>query len=184
MNLPYAELVEHVGLDGAVIGIVSRAQMRAQKLCHRAVFVVVISDDGCLLVHRRSAGKDIWPGWWDIAVGGVVAVGETYEDAARRELEEEVGISAGSIEFLCDGEYHDDSVHLVGRCFIVRSNGPFLHRDGEVEETRLVTPRQFALIRTEKQFLPDSLALILPHLSSFRDAVVYDGSGISEVSGP
>ena len=66
------------------------------------------------------------------------------------------------------------------RCFIVRSNGPFIYRDGEVEETRLVTPRQFALIRTEKQFLPDSLALVLPHLSSFRDAVVYDGSGISK----
>jgi len=179
MNSPDSELVEHIGPDGAVIGVVSRSQMRAEKLCHRAVFVAVISGDGCLLVHRRSAGKDIWPGWWDIAVGGVVAVGETYEDAARRELEEEIGIGAGNIEFLCDGEYRDDSVHLVGRCFIVRSNGPFIYRDGEVEETRMVTPRQFALMRTEKQFLPDSLALILPHLSSFRDAVVYDGSGIS-----
>ena len=175
MNSPDAELVEHVGLDGAVIGVVTRSRMRAEKLCHRAVFVVVISGDGCLLVHRRSAGKDIWPSWWDIAVGGVVAVGETYEDAARRELEEEIGISPGNCEFLCDGEYQDDSVHLVGRCFMVHSNGPFIFRDSEVEEARLVTPRQFALIRTEKQFLPDSLALILPHLSSFRDAVVYDG---------
>ena len=175
MKSPDAELVEQIGLDGAVIGVVSRSRMRTENLCHRAVFVVVISGDGCLLVHRRSAGKDIWPGWWDIAVGGVVAVGETYEDAGRRELAEEIGIGAGNIEFLCDGQYRDDSVHLVGRCFIVRSNGPFIQRDGEVEETRLVTPRQFASIRTEKQFLPDSLALILPHLSSFRDAVVYDG---------
>ncbi len=175
MNSPDAELVEHVGLDGAVIGVVSRSQMRAENLCHRAVFIVVISSDGYLLVHRRSASKDIWPGWWDIAVGGVVAVGETYEDAARRELWEEIGISAGNIEFLCDGEYHDDSVHLVGRCFVMRSNGPFIFRDGEVKETRLVTPRQFARMRNEQQFLPDSLALILPHISSFRDAVVYDG---------
>lgn len=175
MNSPDAELVEHVGLDGAVIGVVSRSQMRAENLCHRAVFIAVISSDEYLLVHRRSASKDIWPGWWDIAVGGVVAVGETYEDAARRELWEEIGISAGNIEYLCDGEYHDDSVHLVGRCFVVRSNGPFIFRDGEVKETRLVTPHQFALMRKEKQFLPDSLALILPHISSFCDAVVYDG---------
>lgn len=174
MNSPDAELVEHYGSDGAFIGVISRAQMRAEKLCHRAVFVVVISGDGCLLVHRRSASKDIWPGWWDIAVGGVVGVGESFEDAARRELEEEIGVSTDKIEFLCDGAYHDELVNLIGRCFIVRSNGPFIYRDGEVEETRLVTPRQFSQMRAEKQFVPDSIALILPHLSSFSDATAYD----------
>lgn len=175
MPTPDAEQIQHIGPDGSVLGLVSRAQMRAENLCHRAVFVVVLSGDGCLLVHRRSASKDLWPGWWDIAVGGVVVGDESYEVAALRELNEEIGLRDVALEYLCDGEYCDDLVHLVGRCFRVQSNGPFIYRDGEVEETRLVTPRQFAQMTSEYQFLPDSMALVLPHLEAFRVAIAYDG---------
>lgn len=170
-----AEQIQHIGPDGSVLSLVSRAQMRAENLCHRAVFVVVLSGDGCLLVHRRSASKDLWPGWWDIAVGGVVVGDENYEDAARRELDEEIGLHDIALEYLCDGAYRDDSVHLVGRCFRVRSNGPFIYRDGEVEETRLVTPSQLTQMTNEYKFLPDSMALVLPHLEAFRVTSAYDG---------
>ena len=64
---------------------VSRAEMRAHNLQHRAVSTAVLGSDGRLLVHRRSATKDVWPGMWDLAAGGVVAASETYDDAARRE---------------------------------------------------------------------------------------------------
>ena len=33
------------------------------------------------------------PGYWDVAAGGMVAAGETYEQSAARELEEELGVS-------------------------------------------------------------------------------------------
>ena len=36
--------------------------------------------------------RDVFPGYYDIAAGGVVLAGETYEAGARRELAEEVGI--------------------------------------------------------------------------------------------
>ncbi|MHB1128748.1 MAG: NUDIX domain-containing protein [Ilumatobacteraceae bacterium] len=175
MPTPIAEQIQHISPDGVVLGLVSRVRMRAENLCHRAVFVVVLSGDGCLLVHRRSESKDLWPGWWDIAVGGVVIGDELYEVAALRELDEEVGLREVELEYMCDGEYHDHSVHLLGRCYRARSNGPFIYRDGEVEETRLVTPRQFAQMATENQFVPDSMALILPHLEDFWSAIAYDG---------
>lgn len=175
MPVPDAEQIQHVNPHGVVLELVSRARMRLENLCHRAVFVAVISGDGCLLVHRRSQSKDLWPGWWDITVGGVVIAAESYEDAAVRELDEEVGVRGVELEFLCDGEYRDSSVHLIGRCYRVRSNGPFIYRDGEVEETRLVTPRQFIQMTTETQFVPDSMALVLPHLNGFWSAIAYDG---------
>lgn len=175
MPLPDAEQVQHIGSGGVVVGLVSRTRMRAENLCHRAVFVVVLSSDGCLLVHRRAESKDLWPGLWDIAVGGVVVGDESYEVAAMRELDEEIGIRGVELEYLCDGEYSDHSVKLIGRCFRVRSNGPFIYRDGEVEETRLVTPRQFAQMTNEYEFVPDSMALVLPQLESFWSATAYDG---------
>lgn len=174
MPTPLAEQIQHVAPDGVVLGLVSRARIRAENLCHRAVFVAVLSSDGYLLVHRRSESKDLWPGWWDIAVGGVVVGDESYEVAALRELDEEVGLRKVDLEYACDGEYRDDSVYLIGRCYRVRSNGPFIYRDGEVEETRLLTPRQFAKMVNENQFVPDSMALVLPHLDDFRSAIAYD----------
>lgn len=175
MPTPDAEQIQQVDLNGVVLAMVSRAEMRAQNLCHRAVFVTVQSENGSLLVHRRSKSKDVWPGWWDIAVGGVVVGDETYEVAAIRELDEEIGIREALLEYLCDGEYHDSSVNLIGRCYRLRSNGPFIYRDGEVEESRFVTPSQFVQMISQYQFVPDSMALVLPYLGDFWSASAYDG---------
>ena len=81
------ELVDIVDDDDRVVATVTRAEMRANRLQHRAVSIAVLSSDGRLLVHRRADTKDLWPGMWDLAAGGVVAAGETYAQAARRELE-------------------------------------------------------------------------------------------------
>lgn len=169
-----AELILHVDPSGLSQGMVSRTEMRTRNLCHRAVFVVVHSGDGRLLVHRRAESKDLWPGWWDIAVGGVVIGNESYEVAASRELDEEIGLSGVTLEHVCDGEYRDDLVHLIGRCFRVQSDGPFIYRDGEVEEARFVTPYQFAQMTNEHQFVPDSMTLVLTHLGDFWSAIAYD----------
>ena len=59
---------------------------------HFAVYIAVQGSDGRLLVHQRSFDKDVRPGAWDIAVGGVVGAGEAYDDAAARELAEEIGV--------------------------------------------------------------------------------------------
>ncbi len=180
MSTSDAEQIQHVDLDGQVLGMVSRASMRTKNLCHRAVFVVVQSADGSLLVHRRSESKDVWPGWWDIAVGGVVIGDESYEVAALRELDEEIGLSGVLLEYLGDGQYSDSFVNLIGRCFRVRSSGPFVYRDGEVEESKFVTATQFAEMITKTKFVPDSLALILPHLEDFNAETVYDDGKPSE----
>ncbi|MDG1088200.1 MAG: hypothetical protein P8P20_10715, partial [Acidimicrobiales bacterium] len=66
-----AQLVEHVDEDGAVIEIVTRAEMRARTLRHRSVYVAVLDSDDRLLVHKRADWKDVFPGAWDLAFGGI-----------------------------------------------------------------------------------------------------------------
>jgi isopentenyldiphosphate isomerase len=160
------ELVDIVDDDDNVIDTVTRTEMRARRLQHRSVGIAVISTDGRLLIHRRSEAKDIWPGWWDIAAGGVVAAGETYEDAARRELAEELGIAGGEIEFLGQAHYVDDELAALCRGYRVVHDGLFTFDDGEVVEARWVTFTELDTMLTTHRFLPDSIALLLPLLIS------------------
>ena len=90
-NSPH-EMVEEVDRLGNVLRLVPRRQMRAESLRHRSVFIAVVSEDGDILVHRRADTKDVWPGWWDVAVGGVCGPDEDWDMAAVRELGEELGI--------------------------------------------------------------------------------------------
>jgi isopentenyldiphosphate isomerase len=162
------EMVDIVDDHDQVIRTVSRREMRAGRLMHRAVFIAVVHPDGRLLVHRRSESKDLWPGWWDIAVGGVVAAGESYEDAARREVAEEIGVPTEP-EPIGGGRFVDDDVALVGRCFRVTHAGPFTFADGEVVEAHWVTREELESLHAVQRFLPDSWALLLPLLIAIAE---------------
>ena len=145
------ELVDIVDDDDIVVATVTRSEMRSRRLQHRSVGIAVISTDGRLLIHRRSLAKDIWPGWWDIAAGGVVAAGETYEAAARRELEEELGIDGETWSSSDRSRYVDDDVAEICRGYRVVHDGPFEFSDGEVSEVRWVTFAELDAMRSDAQ---------------------------------
>ena len=145
----------------------TRSRIRAANLRHRSVAIAVLGSDGRLLVHRRSTAKDVWPGMWDVCAGGVVASGETYAQAAERELAEELGIDGAALEPIGAGRYEDDAVRVIGRCFRVVHDGPFRFVDGEVAEIRHVTASELHRLAREADFVPDSWAMVLPLLPGF-----------------
>lgn len=57
------------------------------------VHVCAFSRDGRFLIQRRTENKHIWPGRWDLSVGGGVDAGETSRQAAEREFREELGVA-------------------------------------------------------------------------------------------
>jgi isopentenyldiphosphate isomerase len=165
---PRDEPVEHVDADGRVLGIVPRSRMRRENLRHRSAAVIVTNSDGELLVHRRADDKDVYPGWWDLAAGGVVGVGETYAEAARRELAEELGVTATTMEFVKSGHHDDDHAREVCHVFRVVHDGPFSFDDGEITEARFVTPVELAELLAHERFLPGSVRMIGPHIDGFE----------------
>lgn len=160
---PGDELVDVVDADDRVVATVTRRRMRAERMRHRAVFVVVNASDGRLLVHRRSDAKDLWPGRWDVAVGGVVGAGESWDAAARRELAEEIGVDAVP-ELLHAGAYADADVDLVARCYRAIHDGAVTFADGEVAEARWVDRTGLDRLLASAEFVPDSLALLPPEI--------------------
>jgi 16S rRNA (adenine1518-N6/adenine1519-N6)-dimethyltransferase len=70
----------------------SRSEVHGNNLRHRAVHIVIFSDAGDVYLQQRSRWKDRHPLKWDSSAAGHVAAGETYDETARRELKEELGI--------------------------------------------------------------------------------------------
>lgn len=157
------ELVEEVDGAGRPVRAVSRAEMRRQNLLHRAVYVLVVDAAARLLVHRRASWKDVWPGRWDVAFGGVAAVGETASATATRELAEEAGVD-GPLRHLGSGRYEDSEVRVVGEVFLASSDGPFTFADGEVVETARVPLADLPGWVASHEVCPDSVAVALPLL--------------------
>jgi isopentenyldiphosphate isomerase len=162
------ELVEHVDPDGTVIDVVLRSRMRRENLRHRSVAIVVTNTRGELLIHRRADDKDVFPGWWDLAAGGVVGVGETYADAAVRELGEELGVSVDDPAFVTSGHHDDEHAREVCHVFRVVHDGPFHFDDGEITEARFVTPHELVDMIERECFLPGSMRMIGPYIDGFE----------------
>lgn len=94
------ELTEVVDeLDEPVL-VVSALEARRQKLLRRVVLVLLHDATGRLYLQRRSKQKNPYPGLWDVSASGHVRAGEAREDAARRELYEELGVRASGMSTL------------------------------------------------------------------------------------
>jgi isopentenyldiphosphate isomerase len=127
-----SELVDVVDADDRVIARATRAEVRARKLRHRATYVLVFNSDGQLFVHQRSATKDVYPSYYDVAVGGVVGAGESYDEGARRELAEEVGISTVTPRPILKFQYEDADNQVNGRVYSCSYDGALTLQEEEI----------------------------------------------------
>jgi 8-oxo-dGTP pyrophosphatase MutT (NUDIX family) len=94
------EILDVVDADDHVVGRAPRAEVMAQRLRHRCVFILATDADGRIFVHRRTPQKIVFPSLYDVFVGGVVGTGESYDEAAQREAEEELGVTGIEPEHL------------------------------------------------------------------------------------
>jgi isopentenyldiphosphate isomerase len=126
------ELIDWVDEQDRVIGQVTRARMRAENLLHRCIAVLCLHPDGRASVHKRTASKDVFPSLYDAFVGGVVGAGESYDAAAVREIEEELGIVGPTPEPLFQHLYDGPESRSHTRVYRVTWAGPIRHQPSEV----------------------------------------------------
>ena len=89
-KLEYFDIVNE---KDEVIGIISeKDQDKVKPNQLRFINIIIQNDKGEILVPKRTADKRLFPNCYDFSVGGHVNSEETYEQAAYRELEEELGI--------------------------------------------------------------------------------------------
>ncbi len=87
------ELFDILDADGNPTGRTKPRGIRfTEGEYRRVVHIVVLSDDGKMLIQQRQFFKSGWSGMWDVTVGGSATAGENGREAAKRELFEEIGL--------------------------------------------------------------------------------------------
>ena len=81
-----------VDYDDRISSYASRAEVHGNNLLHRAVHILIFNQAGDVYLQYRSRWKDRHPLKWDSSAAGHVNAGEDYDETARRELKEELGV--------------------------------------------------------------------------------------------
>lgn len=134
------ELLEVVSETNVPTGIrLPRAEAIAKRAWCRSTNVFVLNAKGELLCHQRSLEKERLPGAWVTHVGGHVGAGESYEENAQKELEEEAGVLIDRSRFIHWRTTKHERSHLWMRDYVTLIDAPldtFKPQPGEVERFR------------------------------------------------
>ncbi|MFC1812211.1 NUDIX hydrolase YfcD [Thermodesulfobacteriota bacterium] len=157
---PKDEIVSIVDEENNLIGTEFRSVMRLKGLIHRASYILVFNSKEQIFVQKRTLTKDVYPGYYDVAAGGVVLAGETYEESAERELEEELGIRGVSLKRLFDFYYQHKNNRVWGRAFACVYDGRIVLQEEEVESGGFRDVNEVVQAGDHEQSTPDSLYVL------------------------
>ncbi|MBI3109478.1 diphosphomevalonate decarboxylase [Candidatus Daviesbacteria bacterium] len=120
-----------------VIGYEPRSICHQKRLLHRTVAVIVFNDKGEVLLQKRSMNVDTNPGLYTLSATGHVSQGETYLEAAKKELLEELGIKSKLLKF--ETKIVKDFPHYEMQSFYsTYSNGPFKFPKKDIEKLEFI----------------------------------------------
>lgn len=123
MSQEYFPLVNE---EGKTIGKATRKECHSgSKMLHPVVHLHIFNDNGDLYLQKRSMRKDIQPGKWDTAVGGHIDYGESVEEALRREVREELGVTDFSPVIITSYIFESAIEKELVNTFRTVYNGPF-----------------------------------------------------------
>ncbi|HEV2226551.1 MAG TPA: NUDIX domain-containing protein [Nitrososphaerales archaeon] len=97
--MAHDEEVDVIDDEDRVVGAASIGRCLREGLLHRAIAVLVKRNSGAIVLQQRSRNDSWHPGMWTISCTGHVRKGESYRDAAIRELGEELRLSSRVEEF-------------------------------------------------------------------------------------
>ncbi|MFZ5807523.1 MAG: NUDIX hydrolase [Verrucomicrobiota bacterium] len=165
---PQADVFDIVNERDEVIGQATRAEAHAKNLRHRAVHIWILNRKGEFLLQKRSATKDTCPCMWTSSVCGHVDAGENYEEAAQREIIEEIGLkTALSIKEIGYEKACAETAMEFTRIYVASCEGPFQFPQEEISELKWMSFKKIQHIIQKK---PETLSPIFIYLWNKFDA--------------
>ena len=148
-------MVEVIDTNGNVLEVKTREEVTEKNLLHKGAFVIVRNDQGQVYAQKRSARKEVYPGLWCVSAGGGVVAGESFDSAAKRELEEELGIMT-DVEFAFDFSFKSDVANYVSKIYVAAYNGELRPNPEEIETSRWVSQQEIEDMTARGELSPDT----------------------------
>jgi len=159
-----AERIAWVDATNQPLGGLPRAELRSRGLIGRGTFILLFNSAGELCVHRRTLSKALYPGYWDVAAGGMVLEGESYAESAARELEEELGVAGVALSEHGCFFFDQPDNRLWCAVFAAVWDGPLRLQPEEVLEAHFLPPPEVLAEVFDKPYCPDSLEALKRYL--------------------
>lgn len=164
------ELLDIVDDEDVVIGRRLRNECLTEGILHRAIALLLFDEFGRLYIQRRADSKSWYPDYWTLSVMGHVSSGETYEQAAKRELTEELALDCQlrPVTRIRMPDYPWGG--LLEREFVTvfeaRATNPNIVLSEETKEGKFVEFDEFVRIarKQPEKFTPDSLLALEAYL--------------------
>ncbi len=158
------EYVDIVDDDDNVIGKTTWKEMMDKSLLHRTSNVMVFNSKGELLVHKRAATVRLYPSMHDIKIGGSVRAGESYEDAAKRELFEEANISDVKLIELFTMKSRRKENNVNRNVFKCVYNGKIRLDKSEISEGRFMSLNKIKKLLDNGKLSPSAVDVLSEYL--------------------
>ena len=123
MAIDKMEFFDIVDENDNVIGNISENMQNTVKPAQlRFINIIITNNDDKIIVPKRSATKRLFPNCYDFSVGGHVNSGEDYEEAAYRELKEELGIENVQLKEVAYFSPYESNSHTFQKVYILEYN--------------------------------------------------------------
>lgn len=168
------EYLDVVDENDKVIGRRTRRECLKLGLLHRAVSVFIFNSAGELYLQRRSDSAAWYPDTWTLSSTGHVSSGETYREAAVREVSEELGVNCNPKELFkfqtpklrfketIEWEYITVFIDSIG-------NQKIIHND-EVKDGKFVTIEDLVeMIKSHSQPLTQDAVMVFERYARLKN---------------
>ncbi len=138
-----------------------KSEIHAKGYYHNTAHIWFYTKNGEILLAQRAANKTLHPLLWDVSVAGHVDSGESIEQGAIREIQEEIGLTITT-----------NDLHKIGvfECFQSYSNGIV---DNEFHNTYLVELKSHISQLTPQEDEVEALKLVT--IEEFDKIIDYIG---------
>ena len=156
------EFLDIVDDDDEVIGSASISDIYEKHFTHRIVHIFVFNGERMLLQLRSNEAR-FCPLHWCTAAAGHVKSGESYEEAAARELQEETFIQAKPVFLFKDVYEYDPAARKMLASFRAEYDGQLTPGD-KVEKLEFFSLEKIGeMIKGGEKFHPELLFLLRKH---------------------
>jgi len=141
------EHIEEIDWSGNAVAKHPKEKLKEKMFPHKVSVVIPRGKDGKFVLCRRAKDQEPFPGVWCCAVGGKALAGESEENAALREMKEEIGKEFEIVKVTSVKYDEDDYKGLFG---VFTTKEPISHNELDLDPKEIQYTKEFLIEEIEK----------------------------------